>query len=260
MLGVNADENVVTMMSKKSTPFTDSDRKDYRGPLKILRRLDMIREHTTEYISARQLAHYNSICAADPDTGRPCMWGCEHCNWRHLQEEKQYVTALDRLPARPIAGVHDECKCQHARHAMQTVIYNRNTRHRQALLKGMQNQLKHPNAIRHRGMTLNDPASAAVMFSNMDMEGGEVFTRLHASATEMTWCPCVVYAKGLKAIITELCNKKLKGIHSLGGIIMAHLFGFTKLPADLAFDRACEDPDLDTEDVAYFIDVRWVEE
>jgi len=264
MVGVSADDNVVTIMSKKSTPYTDSDRKDYRGPLKILRSLSTVREYTGEYISANQLSHYASICSADPDTGRPCMWGCEHCSWKHLQDKTTLVTQLDRLPNRPIAGIHDECKCQHFRHAMHMTIYNRNARNRQALLKGISNQIKFPDATRHRGVTFNDPSSASNMFKHMEVEGGEVISRLHAPANEMSWCPCVNYAREVKDIIYRFYTKKLQGIEALGGLLMAYLYTFTKLPIDIGFDRARQDVDQqylddDEEDVAYFIDVRWAE-
>ena len=120
--------------------------------------------------------------------------------------------------------------------------------------------MKHPDAVRHRGVTVNDPKSSSTMFSHMEVEGGEIFTRLHSSCQEMTWCPCVVYAKNLKALITEFIRKKIKGIEGLEYMVMDYLFPHTRLPIDIAFEGAIEDPDIDSEDVAYFIDVRWVEE
>ncbi len=268
MIGVNGDNNHVTVLSKKSTPFTDPDRKDYRGPLRILSQVSQIQELTEEYIPACHLSKYRSICDADPVTGRPRMWGCAYCNWSHLQENKELVTYLERAPIPPLSKKMYECKCVWARHVLHESVYQRNHRNRQSMLQSCRNIIKNrkmKKPIRSSVYTPY-PQAALNMLHGADLEGGEVYTTIFADPNELTWCPCVIYARDLRNILLEhVIQQKLKGIPHLGIKIMEYLMPFTPLPSSTGFKR-CEhyndnhnDDAGEQEDFAYFVDVKWVE-
>ena len=269
MIGVNVYDNVVTILSKKSTPFTDPDRKDYRGPVRIISQLDKIQEMTTDYISTCQLNEYRSICDADPETGRPRMWGCEHCNWLHLQEKKEMVTYLEQPPVPPIQPCYKECKCYWARHMLHETVYQRNHRNRQAMLQSCRNILNNQNLNKPcRGVYTPHPKAALDMLQGADLEGGEVYTTIYSALNELTWCPCITYARDLRDIVLDhLTPNHLGGINQLGLTVMSYLLPFTPLPKGMAFSK-CNHGRHDIEhdhnnsgeeDSAYFIDVKWIE-
>ena len=103
------------------------------------------------------------------------------------------------------------------------------------------------------------------MLQGADLEGGEVYTTIYSSLNEMTWCPCVIYARDLRDILLgHITAKKLKGIGYLGIQIMKYLMPFNPLPSSMAFNQCVHNDGTHNagegdEDYAYFIDVKWVE-